>query len=101
VRIDLGTGVTYNDPALTRRMLPTLQDVAGDGAIEVPRTTTAEDFSVFQEKVPGLFVFLGVAPDDPALVHPNHSPRFYADERALPLGVEVITRLAVDYLEGE
>ncbi len=101
VRIDLGTGVTYNDPELTRRMLPTLRDVAGDGAIEVPRTTTAEDFSVFQENVPGLFVFLGVAPDDPQLVHPNHSPRFYADERALPLGVEVITRLAVDYLEGE
>jgi len=101
VRIALGTGVTYNDPELTRRMLPTLRDVAGDGAIEVPRTTTAEDFSVFQENVPGLFVFLGVAPDDPQLVHPNHSPRFYADERALPLGVEVITRLAVDYLEGE
>ncbi|MEE4298203.1 MAG: amidohydrolase [Pseudomonadales bacterium] len=101
VRIDLGTGVTYNDPELTRRMLPTLQEIAGDGAIEVPRTTTAEDFSAFQEKVPGLFVFLGVAPDDPALVHPNHSPRFYADERALPLGVEVITRLAVDYLEDE
>ena len=100
VQIDLGTGVTFNDPDLTRRMLPTLQDVAGDGAIEVPRTTTAEDFSVFQENVPGLFVFLGVAPDDPELVHPNHSPRFYADERALPLGVEVITRLAVDYLEG-
>lgn len=100
VRIDLGTGVTYNDPDLTRRMLPTLQDVAGEGAIEVPRTTTAEDFSVFQENVPGMFVFLGVAPEDPELVHPNHSPRFYADERALPLGVEVITRLAVDYLEG-
>ncbi|MEE4380565.1 MAG: amidohydrolase, partial [Pseudomonadales bacterium] len=100
VTIDLGTGVTYNDPELTRRMAPTLQDVAGEGAVEVPRTTTAEDFSVFQENVPGLFVFLGVAPEDPELVHPNHSPRFYADERALPLGVEVITRLAVDYLEG-
>ena len=100
VSIGIGVPVTANDPELTRRMLPTLQRVAGDGLVETPRITGAEDFSFFQEAIPGLFFFLGVAPDDPERVHPNHSPRFYADERALPLGVQSMTALALDFLEG-
>jgi amidohydrolase len=74
--------------------------VAGEGYSESPRITGAEDFSYFAEEVPGLFFFLGVAPEDPSLVHPNHSPRFYADERALPIGVTAMTALTLDYLGG-
>ncbi len=64
--------------------------------------TGAEDFSYFQERVPGLFVFLGVTPADQdwRTVPVNHSPLFFADEAALPTGVRVITSLAVDYLMG-
>jgi amidohydrolase len=101
VEIDMGYGVTRNDPDLYRRMAPTLRSVAGDGFIEAQQTTTAEDFSYFANEVPGLFLFLGVAPDDPELVYPNHSPRFYADERALPLGVRALTALTLDYMAGE
>jgi amidohydrolase len=100
VDIELGVPVTANDPGLTARMLPTLERVAGDGLVESPRITGAEDFSFFQERIPGLFFFLGVAPDDPSLVYPNHSPRFYADERALPIGVRAMTALTLDYLSG-
>lgn len=97
-----GTPVTKNDAQLTRLMQPTLERVAMDGrAVEVSRVTTAEDFSYYQEKVPGLFFFLGVAdPDDPTPA-PNHSPYFYADERALPVGVKAMTNLALDYLTKE
>lgn len=101
VDVMLGVPVTSNDPKLYRRMLPTLQRVAGDGFMEPDRITGAEDFSWFAEDVPGLFFALGVAPDDPALVHPNHSPLFYADERALPIGVKALTALTLDYLSGE
>jgi len=100
VAVDLGYPVTRNDPALYRRMAPTLQRVAGPGYVEARPVTGAEDFSYLAEAVPGLFFFLGVAPDDPALVAPNHSPRFYADERALPLGVKALTELTLDYLAG-
>ena len=100
VEIDLGYPVTENDVALTRRMLPTLERVAGPGLVETPRVTGAEDFSYFQREIPGMFFFLGVGADDPALVHPNHSPRFHADERGLPLGVTALTALTLDYLEG-
>jgi amidohydrolase len=101
VDIELGYGVTRNDPELYREMMPTLQRVAGDGFIEAQQTTTAEDFSYFANEAPGLFLFLGVAPEDPELVYPNHSPRFYADERALPVGVRTLTALTLDYMTNQ
>lgn len=104
VTIDRGNPVTFNDPALTLRMAPTLQRVAGEDRVyQVPPTTTAEDFSRYQQRIPGVFAFLGVAdPDqDPMTVAPNHSPLFNPDERALPVGVRLLANMAVDWLQGE
>jgi amidohydrolase len=101
VTIDPNAPVTFNDPALTERMLPTLQRVAGASNVRLaPPLTTAEDFSRYQEKIPGLFFFLGITPAsaDPATVAANHSPRFFVDEAALPLGTRALARLAVDFL---
>ena len=101
VEIELGYPVTVNDPALTARMLPTLQRIAGAANVaEQPRTTTAEDFSRYAMKVPGLMISLGVTPPgkDPRTAAPNHSPLFEADEAALPVGVRLMTGLALDYL---
>ena len=102
VSIELGNGVTYNDPALVDRMRPTLARVAGSRLVPAQQTTTAEDFSRFQERIPGMFVFLGVTPEDQDMttVPRNHSPRFFADERALPVGVRLLVGLAMDYLGG-
>jgi len=100
VSISLGYPVTVNDPSLTRQMVPSLQRVAGDGVIVSPPATGAEDFSYFAQEAPGFFIGLGVGADDLSLVHPNHSPYFYADERALPIGVRALASLAVDYLTG-
>jgi amidohydrolase len=96
----LGYPVTTNDPALTERMVPTLQRVAGPGkAIVGPLTGTAEDFSYFQQQVPGLFFFLGVTPSgQEATAAANHSPLFFADEAALPVGVRALANLTVDFL---
>lgn len=101
VTVDIGNPVTWNDPALTARMLPTLRRVAGDGRVSVARqTTTAEDFALYQQKIPGLFVFLGATPagTDLASAAPNHSPHFFFDESALPTGVRTLANLAVDWL---
>ena len=100
VNISLGYPVTFNDPALTRQMAPTLQRVAGERFVESSLITGAEDFSYYANEVPGLFFFLGIGADDPALVYPNHSPYFYADERALPVGVTAMTALALDFLRN-
>jgi amidohydrolase len=103
VYLSEGLPITYNDPDLTRKMIPTLERVAGPGnALPRPPSTGAEDFSVFQREIPGLYFFLGVIPDSIPLeeAYPNHSPYFYADEAALPLGVRALSHLAVDYLTG-
>ena len=103
VSIPLGYPVTFNDPPLTRRMAPTLKRVARDGKADVgPPITGAEDFSFFQQKIPGLYFFLGVVPDgvDPATAPKNHSPLFFADEKALPVGVRALTQLTLDYMAG-
>ncbi|MCP4664218.1 MAG: amidohydrolase [bacterium] len=96
------TPVTYNDPELTARMAPTLRRVAAAGAVEVPSSTAAEDFSFFQQQVPGLYFFLGINREGVGAAEavPNHSPHFYVNEDALPVGVRALASLAVDYLSG-
>jgi len=93
--------VTFNDPALTSRMEPTLRRVSGDKVIsDLEARTVAEDFSVFQQKVPGLYFYVGATPagEDMAKAEPNHSPRFFVDESALELGARALSALVVDYL---
>ena len=104
VEIIGGYPVTRNDPALTERMLPTLKCVAGAENVSLGSLTgTAEDFSYFQQNAPGMFVFLGITPRDQDYTKAaqNHSPLFFTDEAALPLGVRVMTNLALDYLFGK
>jgi amidohydrolase len=101
VYISGGLPITYNDPDLVRRMAPTLARVAagGDAAERTP-STGAEDFSYYQQEIPGLFFFLGgvpegVAPEDAA---PHHSPYFFFDEGGMPVGVRALSHLVVDYM---
>jgi amidohydrolase len=103
VEFGLGYPVTRNDPALTEKMAPTLRRVAGENNVSVgPLTGTAEDFSYFQQQVPGLFLFLGVTPrdQDHTKAPANHSPLFFADESALPVGVRVMANLVLDYMHS-
>ena len=96
--------VTVNDPALTEAMLPTLRRVAGQAQVQlVPKVMGSEDFSFFQRVVPGLFIFLGVVPPGTATqdAAPNHSPRFFVDERSLVLGVRAMAQLACDHLDSQ
>jgi len=81
--------------------LPTLQRVAGEQRVkQVPLVTGAEDFAFFAERVPSFFFFVGVTPADqnPVTAASNHSPLFYIDEAALPLGARALAQVAVDYL---
>lgn len=102
VTIDKAYPVTANDAALTDRMSETLRGVVGArGLVESPPLMGAEDFSYFANEVPGLFIGLGVTPpENPEMGAPNHSPLFYADERALPLGMRALAGLALEYLSA-
>ena len=101
VQIDTGYPITYNDPALTERMAPTLRRLTSDVKVVNP-TLGAEDFSFYQQKVPGLFFWLGTRPvkQTAEQAASNHSPLFYVDESGLELGVRALAHVAVDYLRG-
>jgi amidohydrolase len=94
--------VTFNDLELTKKMLPSLQTTAGadNVVVDVP-STGAEDFSFFQEKVPGIYFFLGGMPKgkDPKLAPSHHTPDFYIDESGFLLGVKALANLTVDYMD--
>ena len=96
--------VTYNDEDLTTRVLPSLKKIVGEeGIVRSGRSTGAEDFSFFSQEVPGFYFFLGVnKPDaDPYNTAGNHSPFFYIDDSALPVGVKALSHLTIEYLNGE
>jgi len=96
--------VTFNNRDLTKQMLPTLYEVAGEENIRlVPATTGAEDFSVYANKVPSLFLFLGGMPKGQNVMDsaPHHTPDFYVDESGMKLGVRTLCNLAVDYMNAK
>ncbi|MBC7009347.1 amidohydrolase [Pseudoalteromonas sp. BZK2] len=102
VHIDHGYPVTVNDVELTKKMTPTIAGVVGkENLITTPLITGAEDFSYYALETPGMFFFLGVTPkgQDAVTAPSNHSPHFFADEKALQLGVNAMTQLVVDYLK--
>lgn len=93
--------VTFNDIALTEKMLPSLQNTAGASNVKLkPPVTGAEDFSFYQEKVPGLFFFLGGMPkdQDPLKAPSHHTPDFFIDESSFNLGVKALCNLTLDYM---
>lgn len=96
-----GNPVTVNDPALTARMLPSLQAVVGAGNVyEPPLQMGAEDFSFYAKEVPSMFFFVGSTAKgiDPATAPSNHSPKFVLDESSLDIGLRAMLQVTLDYL---
>lgn len=93
--------VTYNNEALTALMLPSLQKAAGTANVAtIPPKTGAEDFSFFQQKVPGLFFNVGGMPKgaDPDKTPSHHTPDFFIDESGLQTGIKAFLYLVTDYM---
>ncbi len=99
ITINNGTAITYNDPDLVTQMLPTMERVAGAANVQTQKAITgAEDFSFFQEKVPGFYFFLGGMAPGTTESYPHHTPDFLIDDSGLLLGVKTLTEMSLDYL---
>ena len=102
VIIQDGAPITYNDPDLTSQMIPSIERVLGKDKVEVVNAVTgAEDFSYFQQEIPGFYFFLGGTPKTlPETEAPSHhTPNFFIDDSALIYGVNVLTAMVKDYLK--
>lgn len=100
IAIDNKTLITYNDPTLVKKSIPSLQRTAGAANVEIMDAMTgSEDFSFFGAKVPTFFFFLGgMKPgQDPHTTAPHHTPDFYIDESGFKLGVRTFCNLVFDY----
>ena len=102
-KISFGTSypITFNDPSLFEKMLPTLKRINGQMNFSIiDASTGAEDFSFFQEKVPGLYFYIGGTPKhtDPKTVADHHTPDFYVDSASIPVGIRSMTNLTFDYI---
>lgn len=101
VMIDKKFPLTYNDPALTEKMIPSLVKAAGkEKVMQIPAVTGSEDFSEYQKKVPGLFFFVGAMPpnQDPNTVPSHHTPDFMIDESAMLTGLKAMLNVTLDYM---
>lgn len=97
---DRGTPATFNDVALTERMLPTLKRVMGEESVVlVEPTMGGEDFAYYANEVPGFFYRLGtVKPGTTSGGH--HTPNFMADDASIPIGMRVMSNLVLDFLRS-
>ncbi len=98
VSFERGSPVLINDEACTRRLEAICRRVLGHRQVRIlqePRLG-AEDFAFYLERLPGTLMRLGVQPDG-ASCAPLHSPYFAPDERAIAVGVRVITALMLDF----
>jgi amidohydrolase len=101
VNIEERTLVTYNEPALLKKMLPSLFKAIGEVNVkEREWVTGGEDFSYFGTKAPSLFLYLGAMPPntDARAAPPHHTPDFYIDERGMKNGIKVFCQLVLDYM---
>lgn len=101
VIIDTKTLVTYNDPALVKKMLPSLETAIGAKNVkEREWVTGAEDFSYYGTKAPAFFLYLGGMPkgNDPKTAPPHHTADFFVTDSAMKTGVQAFCQLVTDYM---
>jgi amidohydrolase len=94
------TPITFNDPELIAKMIPSLQRAANGNAELIHAVTGGEDFACYQQKIPGLFFFVGAMPpnQDPQTVPAHHTPDFMIDERGFMTGLRAMLNLTLDYM---
>nr|WP_072302890.1 amidohydrolase [Cellulophaga fucicola] len=99
LEVESQTSITFNNIDLVNQMLPTMQRVAGTTNVQLTKATTGgEDFSYFQEVVPGFYFFLGGMTPGSTEAYPHHTPDFKIDDAGMLLGVKTLTEMSLDYL---
>jgi amidohydrolase len=95
--------VVDNDPALTQKVVASLQAALGSDAVKtIGLQTIAEDFSYYERQAPSVFFWVGITPpgQDLLTAPDNHSDRFYVDEDGIAIGLKSLLHVTVDFLQG-
>jgi amidohydrolase len=93
------TPATVNDEDLTKLFIKSAEPIVGaERILASPMVMVSEDFSYYQQKVPGVFFFLGCGNRAKGTDNPHHSPRFNVDDDVLKDGVALMASFAADFL---
>jgi amidohydrolase len=99
VEIQHLTKPVINNPEVTARVKEVFTPILGADALDpTTRTMGSEDVSEFMDDIPGLYFFLGAKDETADTYYGHHHPRFSIDENALPLGVELLSAAAAEYV---
>lgn len=92
--------VLINDPALVKRMLPTVERVVGMANVQqAPPLMASDDFAYFAQLAPAFFFLLGTQkPGTSSGI--NHAPNFLADDSSIPIGMRAMTGVLMEYLRS-
>ena len=94
-----GPGPVVNDEKITAAVEETAREVFGDEAVEMmPPNMGSEDFSAYQQAVPGAFFGVGARNEEKGTTYPNHHPRFDIDEDSLKNGIRLFVHAALELL---
>ena len=100
LEIYYGFPPVINDPAIAKIVAQAGETIVGEQAVlELKPSMVGEDFSYYQQKVPGCFMFIGVGNKDKDIIYPHHHPKFDMDEDALSYGIEIMTVSALMLLQ--
>ncbi|MHA1511073.1 MAG: M20 metallopeptidase family protein [Promethearchaeota archaeon] len=80
-----------NDVELTKKISKILAPLSP--ITNIPPSMAGEDFSFYQQKIKGVFLFLGIKNNDKNIIHPHHHPKFDIDESILWKGAAIYTYL--------
>lgn len=95
-------GIVINNKKMTKLAIKAAHKVIGDeNTIESTRPTmVGEDFACYSEKIPGVFIRIGVTSDE-ATAYPLHNSKFNVDERSIAVSAAVYSQLVIDYFNDK
>ncbi len=102
VKVFDGCPPCTNDSAMTEVVQNAAVESVGADKVdngEVVMTTGSDDMAYFLNAVPGCYFIVGAKNAEKGANYPHHHPRFNVDEDAMPIGVEVLTRAALEFLK--
>jgi metal-dependent amidase/aminoacylase/carboxypeptidase family protein len=85
-----------NDETLTQQTVSTLQSAVGRDNVKALYGQAPffnDDFAYFQQRIPGVYFFLGGSNFEKGMIAMNHAPNFHADEESIRFGVRSFSSL--------
>ncbi len=93
---NLGFPPLINNPQIAEVFAnASVETLGAENTLTIDPVMGGEDFSVYLEKVPGAFIFIGTGNKDKGIIYPQHHPKFDIDEKALAYGTEIMVRTAM------